>query len=87
MSRYLILGGSLGFLVTFVSGIMAGHPLSTILRDAMIGCLIMAFIVKFFYQSLERSVSKILEKEIEELQQKAINEKEAKGASKSEQSG
>lgn len=85
MSRYLVMGGSLGFIVAFASGIMVGHGLSTILRDAMIGCLIMAFIAKFFYQNLERSVTMILEKEIEELQQKVLNEQEAEAASKQKQ--
>ena len=83
MSRYMIIGGAIGFLVAAISGLVSGHPLNVIMRDAMIGCLILALIAKFFYQNLEKGVIAVLEKEIEELQENALTNKEESSASKS----
>lgn len=81
MTRYMVMGGAIGFIVAFASGIVTGHGLSTVLRDAMIGCLVLALITKFFYNALERSVTTVLEKEIEELEQKAMKERQDQAAS------
>lgn len=39
MKVFLLLGGTSGFLLAFVSGLFAGNEISVALRDGAIGCL------------------------------------------------
>jgi hypothetical protein len=39
MKYFLLLGGFCGFTMAFIGGLAVGHDLSVVLRDATIGCL------------------------------------------------
>ena len=74
MSRFMIRGGFLGFLIVFLDGLSDGRSIFVILRDGMIACLVMALLFRLFYSRLESSVVSVLEKESERMRQKAIEE-------------
>jgi len=48
MKNFLLIGGFCGFLIIFVSGIAAGNDLSYTLRNATIGCLCGALLMRGF---------------------------------------
>ena len=53
---FLTLGGLFGFLVAFVSGLLAGAEISLAVRDTSIGCVLGAFLVKGVLQVVTSSI-------------------------------
>lgn len=70
MKHFFLTGGFLGFFFTFVIRFTAGGDLHMALRDGMIGCLLMAFLCRFFYRQLEIGALEILRREAEEERQR-----------------
>ena len=51
--RYaFFVGGFAGFLVTAVAGFLADRPTEAVFRDAAIGCLVVAFLFRWFWSVL-----------------------------------
>lgn len=63
MTRFMLYGGFLGFLLVFSSGLMIHRELNETLRDAMVGCFLMAYLSKLFYRRLEACAVAVLEKD------------------------
>ncbi len=59
MKYFLLLGGFCGFLVVFASGIAAGNDLSHVLRNATIGCLFGALLLRGFRQLLAHQLRQV----------------------------
>ena len=64
MKRFLLAGGFIGFLLTFVTSLSTSANLNLALRDGMIGCLVLTLVSKVFYRQLENAAVAILEREI-----------------------
>lgn len=65
MKRYFLIGGFIGFTLTFASSLANGGNLNWALRDAMFGCLLVAFGFRFIYRQLELGALHILQAEAE----------------------
>lgn len=63
MSRLMLTGGFVGFLVVFIIGIADGRNIFIVLRDSMIACLVMALLLRMFYNRIESLMVSVLEKE------------------------
>lgn len=61
MKYFLLLGGFCGFLVVFASGAAAGNDLSSVLRNATIGCLCGALLMRGFRMLLEHQLRQVRE--------------------------
>jgi len=48
MKYFLLIGGFCGFLIVFASGIAAGNEFGAVLRNASIGCVCGAFLLRGF---------------------------------------
>lgn len=48
MKYFLLVGGFCGFVIVFASGIAAGNDFSDVLRNAAVGCLAGAFLMRGF---------------------------------------
>lgn len=59
---FIALGGFLGFCLTFASGMLAGNDASSVLRDASIGCVICAFLMKLLMNVIHNSVEAAMQK-------------------------
>jgi hypothetical protein len=59
MKLFLLLGGFFGFFIVFVGGISAGNDLSYVLRNATIGCLCGAFLMRGFRMLLSHQVRQL----------------------------
>lgn len=92
MTRFMLYGGFAGFLVVFFSGLIGQRELDDILRDAMVGCLVIAYLSKFFFRRLEACAVVVLKKneaaaQLEREQQKAAAQLEREQRKPEEQSG
>jgi hypothetical protein len=81
MTRFMLCGGFAGFLVVFFSGLICQRELNDILRDAMVGCFVIAYLSKFFFRRLEICAVAILKKneaaaQLEREQRKAEEQSE-----------
>jgi len=63
MTRFMLYGGFVGFMLVFFSGLMIHRELNETLRDAMVGCFLMAYLSKLFYRRLEACAVAVLEKD------------------------
>lgn len=54
MSQYFLLGGFIGFAMTFFLSFAGGATVHTAARNGMIGCLIMALVVSQFAKLVMR---------------------------------
>lgn len=59
MKYFLLIGGFGGFLMVFASGIAAGNDLSIVLRNATIGCLCGAILLRGFRLLLTHQLRQI----------------------------
>jgi hypothetical protein len=66
MSRFILIGGFIGFLVAFTAGISSGGSINVVLRDAMIGCLIVGIGFRIIYAQIQKCAIEILRREAEE---------------------
>lgn len=48
MKYFLLIGGFSGFLIVFASGVSAGNDISCVLRNATVGCLCGALLMRGF---------------------------------------
>lgn len=48
MKHFLLIGGFCGFLIVFATGVAAGNNLTFVLRNATIGCLCGALLLRGF---------------------------------------
>lgn len=55
MRSIFLLGGFLGFSLVLIGGWWADREMATVLRDAAIGCLLMAFTFRWFWSVVVRS--------------------------------
>ena len=53
---FLSLGGLLGFTIAFASGLLAHNEIGVVLRDASIGCLFGALLMRGFLAVLHHSL-------------------------------
>ena len=47
--HFLIIGGAIGFILTFFVGIYADNEIAIVLQNASIGCLVCAILAKFIH--------------------------------------
>ena len=59
MKFFLLLGGFFGFFVVFASGISAGNDLSNVVRNATIGCVCGALLMRGFRMLLSHQVRQV----------------------------
>lgn len=59
MKFFLLIGGFFGFLIVFASGISAGNDLSIVLRNASIGCICGALLMRGFRMLLSHQVRQV----------------------------
>jgi hypothetical protein len=69
MRRFMLYGGFFGFSIVFIGGLLCQRELNHSLRDAMIGCLIMAFAARLVFRAVEQCVVEVLERETKEQEQ------------------
>lgn len=65
MKRFFLIGGFIGFTLTFGSSLAASGNLNLALRDGMFGCLVVAFGFRFIYRQLELGALHVLQSEME----------------------
>jgi uncharacterized membrane protein YjfL (UPF0719 family) len=56
MKFFLLLGGFFGFFVVFASGVSAGNDLSDVLRNATVGCVCGALLMRGFRMLLVHQI-------------------------------
>lgn len=56
MKYFLLIGGFSGFLIAFAAGVAAENDLSIVLRNAMIGCMCGAFLLRGFRMLLVHQI-------------------------------
>ena len=59
MKYFLLIGGFFGFFIVFASGIMAGNDLSIVLRNATIGCVCGAMLMRGFRLLLSHQLRQV----------------------------
>lgn len=59
MKFFLLLGGFFGFFIVFASGVSAGNDLSYVLRNATIGCMCGALLMRGFRMLLNHQVRQV----------------------------
>lgn len=74
MSRFLLTGGFVGFLLTFLGSFGAGRDINVAVRDAMLGCLAVSFAFRILYGQIENGVREILRREQAEADKEAREE-------------
>lgn len=74
MNRFLLTGGFVGFMLTFLGSFGAGRDINVALRDAMLGCLIMSLAFRLLYSQIENGVREILRREQQEAEREAMEE-------------
>lgn len=52
MRYFLLIGGFWGFLLVFAASLYAGSRLAVALRDASVGCVVLAFLFRFLHAAL-----------------------------------
>ena len=67
MKYFLLIGGFCGFLVVFASGIAAGNDISYVLRNATIGCLCGALLLRGFRLLLTHQIRQVTTPQTESL--------------------
>ena len=76
--RYaFFLGGFAGFVVTAVAGFLADRPSEAVFRDAAIGCLVVAFLFRWFWSILVKAFIET----VQERHRKGASSKNARGNS------
>jgi phosphotransferase system glucose/maltose/N-acetylglucosamine-specific IIC component len=78
MSRFMIVGGFFAFLVVFITGLISDRSIFVVLRDSMIVCLVIAFLLRLLYMQIENCLATVLEKEIQAKREKALAEAKEK---------
>jgi len=71
MNRFMLTGGFVGFLLVFLTGVSSDKNIFIVLRDSMIACLIMGFLLKILYGRFETALASILEKEQAAMEEEA----------------
>ena len=56
MKYFLLIGGFSGFLIAFAAGVAAENDLSIVLRNAMVGCMCGAFLLRGFRMLLMHQI-------------------------------
>jgi hypothetical protein len=56
MKYFLLIGGFSGFLIAFAAGLAAENDLSVVLRNAMVGCMCGAFLLRGFRMLLMHQI-------------------------------
>lgn len=59
MKYFLLIGGFFGFFIVFASGILAGNDLSIVLRNATIGCVCGAMLMRGFRLLLSHQLRQV----------------------------
>lgn len=68
---FIALGGFLGFALTFASGMLAGGDTADVLRDASIGCLICAILMKLLMSVIRSNVQAAMQRRMMERDEEA----------------
>jgi hypothetical protein len=76
MSRFMVTGGFVGFFIVFLAGLMDQRSTLIVLRDGMLGCLVMALLFRLFYSRLESGIANAIEQEAHEMMEQARLEAE-----------
>lgn len=63
MSRWMALGGFIGYLLTLLASFSSGGNINAAVRDGMVGCLLMALLFQFLYRQLELAAVEVIRKE------------------------
>lgn len=61
MKTIMLWGGAAGFLLVAVAGLAASRPLDLVLRDAAAGCLLGAWLLRWWWTKLERALTDTME--------------------------
>jgi hypothetical protein len=65
MKYFLLIGGFFGFLIVFASGIAAGNELGAALRNASIGCVCGALLMRGFRALLAHQLRQLATQQAE----------------------
>jgi len=71
MSRFMVTGGFVGFFIVFLAGLLNDRGTLIVLRDAMIGCLVMALLFKVLYSRLESGIAAAIQDEAKVMAEQA----------------
>lgn len=66
MSRYFFIGGFIGFALLFAISISSGASIHVVLRNAMVGCLVLALLFHFYINRVARLYMQARLRRIEE---------------------
>ena len=69
MSQYFLLGGFVGFAIVFFLSLWSGASVHVALRNGMIGCLVLGFLVRVLCGRIAQAVIDLKIQELEKLQQ------------------
>jgi hypothetical protein len=67
MKYFLLIGGFCGFLIAFASGVAAGNDLAYVLRNATIGCVGGALLLRGFRHLLMHQLRQATSQQVEAL--------------------
>ena len=81
MNRYFFIGGLIGFALLFAISVASGSNIHAVLRNAMVGCLVLAFLFHFYMSRVVRLYMQARMRRIEEArQQEKAREREQERA-------
>jgi phosphotransferase system glucose/maltose/N-acetylglucosamine-specific IIC component len=73
MSRYFFIGGFVGFVLMFLISITSGASIHQVLRNAMVGCILFAFLFRFY---VNRIASLYLQARLRRIEEQRREERE-----------
>lgn len=68
MKFIFLSGGFIGFALAAVAGLGAGRDAALVLRDAAIGCLVVALLFRWFWSAVVKALSETVERRRKEAQ-------------------
>lgn len=69
MSQYFLVGGFVGFAIAFFLSLWSGSSVHVALRNGMIGCLVLGFLIKLLCNRIAKMMIDLKIQELEQLQQ------------------
>ena len=78
MQTIVLWGGALGFALAGAAGLAADRPIDLVVRDATIGCLAGAWLLRWWWSQVERALSEA----VEIRRRQAADAREAEAAAK-----
>lgn len=74
MSQYFLLGGFIGFAVVFFLSFSSGASIHVALRNGMIGCIVLAMLVKYLCGRITAACIAAKLRELEEMDKEKTEE-------------